>query len=95
MTTIQIRIDEKTKNEAGKIFNNLGIDMTTAIKLFLKQASIKKALPFPIDLDEDAYYLNNFHKLAESSLDFWKNKKDDVYMKFYEKQCRKSQAKGK
>jgi addiction module RelB/DinJ family antitoxin len=93
MTTIQIRIDEKTKDEANKIFNNLGIDMTTAIKLFLKQISIKKAFPFPIGLDEEAYYLNNFHRLSESSLESWKDGKDDIYQKFYEKQCKKSQRK--
>jgi|WetSurMetagenome_2_1015567.scaffolds.fasta_scaffold902203_2 addiction module RelB/DinJ family antitoxin len=95
MTTIQIRIDEKTKDEAGKIFNNLGIDMTTAIKLFLRQISIKKAFPFPIDSNEEAYYINNFHKLSESSLGFWKDEKDDTYQKFYDKKCKQSQNKEK
>lgn len=46
MSNIQIRIDEKEKNKAKKIFNNLGLDMSSAIKLFLKQTTLRKGLPF-------------------------------------------------
>lgn len=48
MTTIQIRIDEKTKREAKKILGKLGIDMSTAIKAYLKQITIKEGIPFPL-----------------------------------------------
>lgn len=48
MTTIQIRIDEKTKKSAQKLFHSLGMDMSTAIKAFLKQVTIKKGIPFPL-----------------------------------------------
>ncbi len=48
MTTIQIRIDEKTKREAQKILGKLGIDMSTAIKAYLKQITIKEGIPFPL-----------------------------------------------
>ena len=43
--TLQIRIDEKTKKEAKKVFGNLGLSISTAIKLFLKQAKKTKSLP--------------------------------------------------
>lgn len=46
MTTLQIRIDEKTKKQAKKIFASLGLDMSTGIKLYLKQVMIRKGLPF-------------------------------------------------
>jgi DNA-damage-inducible protein J len=46
MSNIQIRIDKKEKEEAKKIFDKLGLDMSSAIKLFLRQARIKKGLPF-------------------------------------------------
>lgn len=45
MTTIQIRIDEKTKSSANKVLNKLGLDMSGAIKLYLRQVSMKKTLP--------------------------------------------------
>ena len=46
MTTIQIRIDEKTKRSAKRIFDELGIDMSTGIKAFLKQVVQRKGIPF-------------------------------------------------
>ena len=48
MTTIQIRIDEKTKKSANKIINELGLDMSSAIKLYLKQIINRKGLPFNV-----------------------------------------------
>lgn len=46
MTTIQIRIDEKTKKGAKKVFDKLGIDLSTGIKMYLKQVTLRKGLPF-------------------------------------------------
>ncbi|OGY31045.1 MAG: hypothetical protein A3C02_04440 [Candidatus Andersenbacteria bacterium RIFCSPHIGHO2_02_FULL_45_11] len=48
MTTIQIRIDEKTKRSAQKVLGKLGIDMSTAIKAYLKQIMIHEGIPFPL-----------------------------------------------
>lgn len=46
MSTIQIRIDEKTKKSARKILDKIGIDMSSAIKAYLKQIVIRKRIPF-------------------------------------------------
>jgi DNA-damage-inducible protein J len=46
MATIQIRIDEKTKRSAKRVLDALGIDMSTAIKTYLKQIAIRKGMPF-------------------------------------------------
>ena len=48
MTTIQIRIDKKTKNSAKKILDKLGLDMISAIKIYLNQISEQKGIPFPL-----------------------------------------------
>jgi len=48
MAQIQIRIDDKTKNEAKKVLEELGLDMTTAIKLYLKQVVKQEGIPFEI-----------------------------------------------
>lgn len=45
-TTIQIRIDEKEKRAAQNILDKLGIDMSSAIKMFLNQLKIHKGIPF-------------------------------------------------
>ncbi len=47
-TTVSIRIDRKVKNEAQELFNALGMDMTTAINVFLRQAIITGGLPFKV-----------------------------------------------
>ena len=46
MTTINIRIEDVVKNKAGKTLANLGMDMSTAIKIFLNQVIIEGGLPF-------------------------------------------------
>lgn len=48
MTTIQIRVDERTKRSAKKVFERVGLDMSSAIRLYLKQVSIRKGLPFTV-----------------------------------------------
>ena len=48
MSTIQIRIDEETKAAAKKVLDDLGLDLSTAIKLYLKQVVLRKAVPFEL-----------------------------------------------
>jgi len=48
MTTIQLRIDENTKTEAQKMLEKIGLDLSSAIKIYLKQIVIKKGIPFPL-----------------------------------------------
>ena len=48
MTNINIRTDIETKSKAQEIFNLLGLDMTTAINLFLRQTVRQNDLPFTL-----------------------------------------------
>jgi len=43
-TTIQIRIDEKTKREAKKLFAKYGLTISTATRLFLAECIRTKSL---------------------------------------------------
>ena len=43
---LQTRVDMETKKEAEALFNSLGLDITTAIRLFLKQAINQQNIPF-------------------------------------------------
>jgi len=47
-TTLQIRIDKKTKDAAQKAFHSMGLDMSSGVKLYLTQVMQTKAIPFPI-----------------------------------------------
>jgi DNA-damage-inducible protein J len=50
-TNLSIRIDRDLKDEADQIFNSLGMNLTTAITVFVKQAVRQKKIPFEIALD--------------------------------------------
>lgn len=45
-TTIQVRIDAKTKREAGKVFEGLGLDFSSAMKIYLRQVVREQSIPF-------------------------------------------------
>jgi addiction module RelB/DinJ family antitoxin len=45
---INIRTDSDIKQKAQKLFERLGLDMTTAVNIFLRQAINKDTLPFDI-----------------------------------------------
>ncbi len=45
-TNINIRIDSEIKSSAQKIFSDLGLDMTTAVNLFLRQTVRMNDIPF-------------------------------------------------
>ena len=46
MTTLQVRIEEKTKAAAGKVLAGMGLDLSSGVKLFLNQVVTEKGLPF-------------------------------------------------
>jgi DNA-damage-inducible protein J len=45
-STIQLRIDKKTKEQAQRIFEKLGMDMSSGMKLFLSQVIRTRSIPF-------------------------------------------------
>jgi len=49
---MSIRLDSEVKEQAQQVFNSLGMDMTTAINIFLRQAIQYQGLPFDVRLDE-------------------------------------------
>ena len=52
-TRMSIRLDSEVKEQAQQVFNHLGMDMTTAINIFLRQAIQYQGLPFDVRLDEN------------------------------------------
>ena len=47
-STIQIRIDNKTKKDANKTLKDMGLDLSSGIKLFLHQVIKARSIPFQI-----------------------------------------------
>jgi len=50
-TNLNIRTDKAVKEQAELIFNELGLNMTTAINIFLRTTIREQGIPFPLKLD--------------------------------------------
>lgn len=48
MANLNIRIDDNLKKQAQQLFKDIGLDMTTAITMFLQQAVTDSGIPFKI-----------------------------------------------
>lgn len=69
-TTVTFRTDEKLKKDATKLFESLGMNLSVAINMFMKQAVAKQKYPCSLELDNTsnlkATYPKGFFKLFGS-----------------------------
>lgn len=67
-STLQIRIDSDLRREADKLFTEVGLDMSSAVRLFLRQSVIRRRLPFEVvSVTTDPFWSEaNQRVLAES-----------------------------
>lgn len=50
-TNLNIRTEKEIKEKADQIFSELGLNMTTAINIFLRTAIREHGIPFSLKLD--------------------------------------------
>ena len=50
-TNLNIRTEKAIKDQAESIFNELGLNMTTAVNMFLRTAIREHGIPFELKLD--------------------------------------------
>lgn len=48
----QVRIDEDLKKQAVELFDQLGMDMSGAMNIFLKQCVMRGGLPFAVEIPQ-------------------------------------------
>ena len=53
LKNVQLRLDEGLKKKAERVLEDLGLDMPTALRLFLKKLVRMRAIPFRISLEDD------------------------------------------
>ena len=56
MAQINIRIDDELKTRADNIFEELGLNMTTAFTIFIRQTIRQGGIPFDITTKTDPFY---------------------------------------
>ena len=52
---IQVRVEESLKDEAAQVFEKLGIDTSTAGRMFLKRSIMENGIPFRMTLPKESY----------------------------------------
>ena len=50
-TNVSFRIDSDVKSQADKLFSQLGLNMTTAFNIFLRQSIREGCIPFPVTIN--------------------------------------------
>ncbi len=51
MSKVVMRIDDNLKKDAEELFDELGMNMTTAITVFIKKALRERRIPFEVSAD--------------------------------------------
>ncbi len=51
-SVLQVRVDETLRTQAASIYEELGIDLQTAVRIFLKRSVAENGLPFGMTLPE-------------------------------------------
>lgn len=63
-TPTQVRIDSEIKKQASAVFANLGLDMSTAVNMFLHQCVLHQGLPFAVEIPQ--YSEKTIEAMAEA-----------------------------
>ena len=66
-TNFSIRMNTEVKKQCEEIYNQLGMSLTTAINIFLRQSIRYKGLPFEVRLDSSVQ--ENAEEKPASTLD--------------------------
>ena len=52
---LQLRIDDNLRKEASDVYSQLGLDLPTAIRMFLTRSVQVRGIPFSMILPEESY----------------------------------------
>nr|WP_315047304.1 type II toxin-antitoxin system RelB/DinJ family antitoxin [uncultured Leptotrichia sp.] len=53
MATVTARVDENVKKEAETLFKKMGLNMSTAMNLFLKKCILEQGIPFELKIPNE------------------------------------------
>jgi len=65
-TNLQVRVDSALKAEAEQLFSDMGLDMPTAVRLFLRQSITSNGLPFAVE--RDPFYSARNQQILRNSI---------------------------
>jgi len=68
MAQVNIRIDDSLKEKADSLFDELGLNMTTAINIFVRQVVRQGRIPFEITTHTDPFYSDSNMRILRQSI---------------------------
>jgi len=68
MAQVNIRMDDGLKEKADSLFDELGLNMTTAINIFVRQVVRQGRIPFDITTNDDPFYSNSNMRILRQSI---------------------------
>jgi DNA-damage-inducible protein J len=72
-TNLSIRLDRELKDQADRIFSAMGMSLTTAITVFVRQAVRQKKIPFEISLMDSESRVAAMRDALAASERIWQN----------------------
>ena len=76
--TLNLRITQEIKHNAEIVLSALGLSMTSAITIYLKQIALKGAIPFELSLTQGPQHLNTDQMSADEIRAFLDKGIDDI-----------------
>ncbi|MCL1837695.1 MAG: type II toxin-antitoxin system RelB/DinJ family antitoxin [Propionibacteriaceae bacterium] len=66
MSTVTVRVDEQTKQNATAVLSDIGLDISTAVRMFLRQVVLRGQMP--IELMQDSFYSHSNQAALRESI---------------------------
>ena len=66
--SVNIKMDEEIRDKSKELFNKLGLDMTTAVNMFLIQAIRQNQIPFQLKATTDEEEIEKIERIIYQKL---------------------------
>lgn len=80
-SVLQIRIDDDLKNNAAEVFDSIGLDLSTAIRMFLNKSILINGLPFDINNKDSKKNKSNNKTITNDYLNKFISREKPLYDK--------------
>lgn len=68
--TVQVRMDADLRKQAEMLFANAGLDTSSAVRLFFRQAVIRRRLPFEVITENtDPFFSESNQRVLRESIE--------------------------
>lgn len=68
-SVMQVRVDDELRAQAAAVYEELGIDLPTAIRMFLKRSVVVNGVPFAMTLPKKEYKAERAFRAAQNISD--------------------------